>query len=215
MWRAVLCIVTRALSHVKLFATPWAVLCQAPLSMEFSKQEHGSGLPFPPPGDLPNLEADSLPLSHLGSPVQYKILSSSPDFYLLDASSTLPVVTTKNVSRHCQMSPGGQKSPLIESHWWNPKSLQMVTAAMKLKVAYSLQEKLWPFGVFCISIQIVKLYVLVLWKIPLVAWPWGMGWGGRWEGGPGWGTHVHPWLIHVNVWQKPLQYCKVISLQLK
>ena len=116
MWRAVLCIVTRALSHVKLFATPWAVLCQAPLSMEFSKQEHGSGLPFPPPGDLPNLEADSLPLSHLGSPVQYKILSSSPDFYLLDASSTLPVVTTKNVSRHCQMSPGGQKSPLIESH---------------------------------------------------------------------------------------------------
>ena len=42
-----------------------------------------------------------------------------------------------------------------------------------------------------------------------------MRWGGRWEGGSGWGTHVHPWLIHVNVWQKPLQYCKVISLQLK
>ena len=34
------------------------------------------------------------------------------------------------------------------------------------------------------------------------------------EGGSGWGTHVNPWLIHVNVWQKPLQYCKVISLQL-
>ena len=33
--------------------------------------------------------------------------------------------------------------------------------------------------------------------------------------GSGWGTHVHPWLIHVNVWQKPPQYCKVISLQLK
>ena len=31
----------------------------------------------------------------------------------------------------------------------------------------------------------------------------------------GLGTHVHPWLIHVNVWQKPSQYCKVISLQLK
>ena len=41
-----------------------------------------------------------------------------------------------------------------------------------------------------------------------------MGWGGRWEGGSGWGTHVNPWLVHVNVWQKPLQYCKVISLQL-
>ena len=44
--------------------------------------------------------------------------------------------------------------------------------------------------------------------------PRGMGWGGRPEGGSGWGTHVNPWLIHVNVWQKPLQYCKVISLQL-
>ena len=42
------------------------------------------------------------------------------------------------------------------------------------------------------------------------------GWDG--EGGErgdlGWGTHVNPWLIHVNVWQKSLQYCKVISLQL-
>ena len=36
--------------------------------------------------------------------------------------------------------------------------------------------------------------------------------GGRWERALGWGTHVNPWLIHVNVWQNPLQYCKVISL---
>ena len=35
------------------------------------------------------------------------------------------------------------------------------------------------------------------------------------RGVSGWGTHVHPWLVHVNVWQKPLQYCKVISPQLK
>ena len=44
--------------------------------------------------------------------------------------------------------------------------------------------------------------------------PRGIGWRGRWEGGSGWGILVNPWLIHVNVWQKPLQYCKVISLQL-
>ena len=52
----------------------------------------------------------------------------------------------------------------------------------------------------------------------LVHWDDPEGWDGEvdgWEGGSGWGTHVYPWLIHVNVWQKPLQYCKVISLQLK
>ena len=48
----------------------------------------------------------------------------------------------------------------------------------------------------------------------LVHWDDPEGWdvGG---GGFRMGTHIHPWLIHVNVWQKPLQYCKVISLQLK
>ena len=44
--------------------------------------------------------------------------------------------------------------------------------------------------------------------------PRGMWWGWRREGGSRWGTHVNPWLIPVNVWQKPLHYCKVISLQL-
>ena len=44
--------------------------------------------------------------------------------------------------------------------------------------------------------------------------PRGIRWRGRREGRSGWGTHVNPWLIHVNVWQKPLQYCEVISLQL-
>ena len=54
----------------------WTIACQAPLSMGFPRQEFWSGLPFPSPGDLPNLgiklkspawQADSLPLSHLGS----------------------------------------------------------------------------------------------------------------------------------------------------
>ena len=37
-----------------LLGPPWTVALQAPLSMEFSRQEHWNGLPFPPPGDLPN-----------------------------------------------------------------------------------------------------------------------------------------------------------------
>ena len=58
------------------FATPWTIASQATLSMGFFRQEYWSGLPFPPPGDLPNpgiepaspaLQADSLPLSHCRS----------------------------------------------------------------------------------------------------------------------------------------------------
>ena len=45
-----------------LFATPWTVARQAPLSMGFSRQEYWRGLPFPPPGDLPDpgIELDAL-----------------------------------------------------------------------------------------------------------------------------------------------------------
>ena len=60
----------KSFSHVWLFATPWTVANQAPLSRGFSRQEYWSGLPFPSPGDLPNpgiepgspaLQAEALP----------------------------------------------------------------------------------------------------------------------------------------------------------
>ena len=41
-------------SHVRLFVTLWTVACQAPLYMGFSGQEYWSGLPCPPPEDLPD-----------------------------------------------------------------------------------------------------------------------------------------------------------------
>ena len=41
-------------SHVRLFATPWTVARQVPLSMGFSRQEYWSRLPFPSPGDIPD-----------------------------------------------------------------------------------------------------------------------------------------------------------------
>ena len=60
-------------SHVQLFMTLWTIALQAPLSMGFSRQEYWSGLPCPPPEDLPDpgveptspaWQEDSLPLSH-------------------------------------------------------------------------------------------------------------------------------------------------------
>ena len=48
------CVYVQLLSRVQLFATPWTVAHQAPLSMGFSRQEYRSGLPFLSPGDLPD-----------------------------------------------------------------------------------------------------------------------------------------------------------------
>ena len=63
----------KSLSHVRLFATPWTVAHQAPLSMGFSRQEYWSGLPFPSPGDLPS------PGIEAGSPaLQTDVLTSEP-----------------------------------------------------------------------------------------------------------------------------------------
>ena len=66
-------------------ATPWTVACQAPLSMEFSRQEYWNGLPFPSPGDLPDpgmesqspaLQADSSHhLSHQANSIVGLIVS--------------------------------------------------------------------------------------------------------------------------------------------
>ena len=76
MWMCV-----HVLSHFSstwLFETLWTIACQAPLSREFSRQECWSGLPCPPPGDLPDpgielmppvspaFQMHSLPLSHQG-----------------------------------------------------------------------------------------------------------------------------------------------------
>ena len=72
--------VTKMLVMSDTFLSPWTVACQAALSMEFSRQGYWSGLPFPPPGDLPDpgiksgssaLQADSLPSEPTEKPLQW------------------------------------------------------------------------------------------------------------------------------------------------
>ena len=76
------CLCAQSLSRVQLFVTPWTVAQQAPLSMELSRQEYWSGLPFPSPGDLldpgiepgsPTSQADSLPSGPPGKPLTQKM----------------------------------------------------------------------------------------------------------------------------------------------
>ena len=71
------CVHVKSLSRVRLFVTPWTVVCQAPLSLGFSREAYWSGFPFPSPGDLPDsgiepmapeLQADSLPPEPPGKP---------------------------------------------------------------------------------------------------------------------------------------------------
>ena len=75
-------------SHLQLFATPWTVASQAPLSMGFSRHIYWSGLPFPPPRNLsnpgikpktPSLQAESLPLCLLRRPVHGVIKSPTTE----------------------------------------------------------------------------------------------------------------------------------------
>ena len=74
----------KLLSHVRLFVTPWTILYQAPQSMEFSRQEYWSGLPFPSPGDFPTQGSNPglllcrqmlYPLSHQGRILSQKLHS--------------------------------------------------------------------------------------------------------------------------------------------
>ena len=97
------------LGHVWPFVTPWTVACQAPLTMEFSRQEYWSGLPFLLQGifltqgskpSLLNGLADSLPLSHLGSPWGYYICPKWKWVNYRNDNSKISVFNGRNVLIH-------------------------------------------------------------------------------------------------------------------
>ena len=110
------------LSHVQLFATPWTVVHQAPLSMEFSRQEYWSGLPFPSPGDFlsqelnPGLLHCRQILYHLIHQVTFWLkpaLSLAPaHVHAVDwlEINTPPGMLTNPVGPYC--------SPALQRHFW-------------------------------------------------------------------------------------------------
>ena len=62
----VLCCCVQSLSCIQFFVAPWTVACQAPLSMDFSRQEYWSGLAVPSPGDLPDPGIEPASLASAG-----------------------------------------------------------------------------------------------------------------------------------------------------
>ena len=129
-------------SRVQLFATPWTVAHQAPLSIRFSRQEYWSGLPCPPPGDLPNpgfkptspmaptLQADSLPRSHLGKPTREQCISPThSDGTVLFASKDGP----------CHTMIGTIPKPEVRGCLWMNLSFVQFSAPSLLH-----RRPLWP-----------------------------------------------------------------------
>ena len=89
----VMCVgVLSRLGHVQLFVTLWTVARQAPLSMGFSRQEYWSGLPCPPPGDLPNpgIEPESL-----------KSPALAGGFFTTSAAWEAQCLCNRYTQRHC------------------------------------------------------------------------------------------------------------------
>ena len=75
LWYMCLCLVAR-FNRVRLFLTPWTIAHQTPLSTGFSRQEYWSGLPCPPPGDLP--DPGIKPASPVSPALQVDSLSIEP-----------------------------------------------------------------------------------------------------------------------------------------
>ena len=84
------------LRHVQFFETPWIAAYQAPLSMEFSRQEYGSGLPFSTSGNCPNLETEPASLVSPALAGGFFSISATWEAHILD-SSPLSDVSFANV----------------------------------------------------------------------------------------------------------------------
>jgi len=93
-----------------------------------------------------------------------------------------------------------------------PTELFQILKDDVVKVQHSICQQIWKTQQWPQDWK-RSVFIRVL-KAGALGQPRRTGWGRRWERGSGWGTHVYLWLIHVNVWKKPPQYCKVISLQL-
>ena len=115
------CVCVHMVSHVRLFATPWTVAHQAPLSMAFLRQEYWSGLPFLSPGDLPDpgIEPGLLHcgqilyrLSYQGMPM---VVIEMPNCYknFIHLLSVSVAVNGTPLQYSCLESPMGRES------WWD------------------------------------------------------------------------------------------------
>ena len=113
--------------------TLWAVVCHAPLSLGFSRQEHWSGLPCPPPGNLPNPGIE--PSSHALLHWQVGSLSLAPPRKPMKGQvfCVLLVVSYSCIAEYCRLSCFNKKDACSQS--WKPDVCELAWAGCFL---------LWP-----------------------------------------------------------------------
>ena len=134
-------------SSAWLFATPWTIACQAPLSMGFSSQEYWSGLPCPPPGDLPDpgikpvspaLQADSLLSDPWGKPIYHVYCS------IIYNSQDVETIHTSN-------------NRWIDKKMWNMQTMECYSAFLK--------KGILPFGIPWMGPEVNIMYTFVCAKL--------------------------------------------------
>jgi len=164
----ILCMLSH-FSHVRLFATPCTVTHQTPLSMGFSRQEYWSGLPFPPPGGLPNpeiepacpaLQVDSSPLSHKGSPRCFVWCVLSVQFSRSVVSDSLQPHESQHARPPCPSPiPGVHPNPCPSSRWCHPT---ISSSVIPSPPALSLSQHQGLFKWVSSSHQVAKVISLYL-----------------------------------------------------
>ena len=90
-----------SLSRVRLIATPWTAAYQAPLSMEFSRQEYWSGLPCPPPGSLPDPGIEPTSLRSPALSGGFFTTSVPWEVHNLVLTNTLTMKEMQQANRNC------------------------------------------------------------------------------------------------------------------
>ena len=149
--------------------------------MGFSRQEYWSGLPSPPPGELP--DPGIIPVSPMSPALAGRFFTTSATWILCTGQQT------RHRSKEQTFGLSGRRrgwNDLKEQHWDRYITICKI-------------DSQWEFDV---------------WRRASKAGALGQPGeeGGVFRIG---GTHVYLWPIHVDVWQKPPQYCRVIILQLK
>ena len=170
IYKLVCACVLSCFSHIWLFATPWTVDHQVPLSSGFSRQEYWSGLPFPSPGDLPDpwikpsspaLQADSLlsespgKLQKISSVLVHSVMSNSAtpwysppgsSFHGIFQARTLEWVAISS-SRGIFLTWGWNTLLLhllywqMDSYYWAPPEKPQITGQWPWKMSRSRRRK--------------------------------------------------------------------------